>query len=121
MKKTKSVLAALENEEARIRKTVVGDSKDFDELQSEWQERDSPAERNLREVEWNQYSALQKELSEIEAAKTRLANGSYGWCEDCGELIPEKRLKLLPAVRRCIECQARSEKQEGMAGHVPTL
>lgn len=118
---TAEYLTALENEEAVIRKTVIGDSKDFDELQSEWQERDSPAERNLREVEWNQYSALQHELSEIEAAKKRLENGKYGMCEDCAGPIPEKRLKLLPAVRRCIACQAENEKRDGIPMNVPTL
>jgi RNA polymerase-binding transcription factor DksA len=31
-------------------------------------------------------------------------------CEECEEAIPEKRRRALPGVRRCVKCQAASEK-----------
>lgn len=114
-------LKALEKEEERIRKIMEDNSEDFEELQSEWQERDSPAERNLREVEWSQYNALQDELQEIKDAKARLADGTYGICEDCGETIPDKRLSAILTVRKCIECQSKTEKELGIANKKVSL
>jgi DnaK suppressor protein len=110
-----SILKKLEQEEKRIRKILLADAEDFEELQSEWQERDSPAERNLREVEWNQYASLQNELSEIEEAKQRLADNTYGICEDCEKEISAKRLLVVPTAKKCISCQEKIEKEFGIA------
>ncbi|MCX5872535.1 MAG: TraR/DksA C4-type zinc finger protein [Deltaproteobacteria bacterium] len=46
-----------------------------------------------------------RQLKEIEDALERLRLGDYGLCEDCGEPIPEQRLKLFPAARLCVRCQ----------------
>ncbi|MCK4834209.1 MAG: TraR/DksA family transcriptional regulator [Gammaproteobacteria bacterium] len=40
----------------------------------------------------------------INAALTRIGDGSYGTCADCGQDIPEKRLAALPYVTTCINC-----------------
>ena len=53
------------------------------------------------------------ELRELEAARTRLADGRYGVCDDCGGDIGYERLKANPAAVRCIECQTRHEKTYG--------
>jgi DnaK suppressor protein len=50
------------------------------------------------------------ELREVEAALTRLADGAYGSCADCGADIGYQRLRAEPAATRCIECQRRHEK-----------
>jgi RNA polymerase-binding protein DksA len=50
------------------------------------------------------------ELREIEAARHRLDEGSYGICADCGAAISFQRLQAEPAAARCVECQARHEK-----------
>lgn len=50
------------------------------------------------------------ELRAIEAARVRLAEGSYGVCVDCGTDIDYPRLRASPAAIRCIECQRRFEK-----------
>lgn len=42
------------------------------------------------------------ELHEVEAAFERLASGTYGACEACGEPIGQERLRALPAARHCI-------------------
>lgn len=117
----KSILEKLEAEEKRIRNTLLADAEDFEELQSDWQERDSPAERNLREVEWNQYGSLQSELAEIEDAKQRLTDGIYGVCEDCSEKIPVKRLAAVPTARKCFDCQEKTEKKSGFANRNVSL
>lgn len=117
----RSIFEKLEREEGRLRRVLLADREDFEELQSDWQERDSPAERNLREVEWYQYSQLQEELSEIERARQRVLEGIYGICEDCGEKISAKRLSNMLTARRCIKCQEQSEKNLGLTKRNMTL
>lgn len=50
------------------------------------------------------------ELREIEAARKRFADGSYGICVDCGANIGIECLYAEPAAARCVECQTRREK-----------
>lgn len=44
-----------------------------------------------------------------QAAKQH-AGGSLSHCEDCGDVIPEKRRQAVPGCRRCIHCQQRHEQ-----------
>jgi RNA polymerase-binding transcription factor DksA len=41
-------------------------------------------------------------LAELDAAVSRVADGSYGRCEVCGAPIGEARLQARPAARTCI-------------------
>ena len=52
----------------------------------------------------------QEELMAIDAARGRIADGSYGVCVDCGAAIPVERLKAQPTALRCVACQGRYEK-----------
>ncbi|WP_311197280.1 TraR/DksA family transcriptional regulator [Aliiroseovarius crassostreae] len=40
----------------------------------------------------------------IHAALERIEDGAFGFCEDCGEDIPNGRLELDPCVTRCVSC-----------------
>ena len=40
----------------------------------------------------------------IAAALERIEEDEYGYCQDCGEEIPEGRLKLDPTIPTCISC-----------------
>ncbi len=42
-------------------------------------------------------------LAELDAAVSRVADGSYGRCEVCGAPIGDARLEARPAARTCIE------------------
>ena len=108
-----TILEILDENETRIKATLLADAGDFEELQSDWQERDSAAERNLREVEWSQYSSLNNELAEIEETRRRIGDGTYGVCEDCDDEIPRKRLTAVPTARKCISCQEIADKESG--------
>lgn len=44
-------------------------------------------------------------LREIERALQRVARGTYGECEACGEQISANRLKAIPWARYCLSCQ----------------
>jgi DnaK suppressor protein len=55
-----------------------------------------------------------RQLKEIEDALERIKYGEYGICEDCGEPIPEQRLRLFPAARLCVRCQEELDHYEKM-------
>jgi RNA polymerase-binding transcription factor DksA len=42
-------------------------------------------------------------LEQVRHARQRLADGSYGVCEVCGESIPEERLEARPWAVRCVQ------------------
>ena len=44
-------------------------------------------------------------LDSIDAALSRISQGEYGKCINCGEPILEKRLEAVPWARHCIRCQ----------------
>lgn len=48
---------------------------------------------------------LQKKLSDIELAISKMSKGKYGVCERCGKEIPLLRLKILPEARYDIACE----------------
>ena len=50
-------------------------------------------------------------IADIERALERLAAGTYGVCEACGQPIGEDRLEAWPAARFCRTDQARSERR----------
>lgn len=56
------------------------------------------------------------ELSLVLAAQRRLAEGSYGVCEGCGEPIDKRRLLALPASTHCTACQAINESKSAARG-----
>jgi len=45
-------------------------------------------------------------LTEIEAARDRVDDGTYGQCEVCGRPIPDRRLEARPVARTCVGCAA---------------
>ncbi|WP_324288944.1 TraR/DksA C4-type zinc finger protein [Hoeflea ulvae] len=51
-----------------------------------------------------QERARKRDLVRIEMAERRLADGDYGWCAECGEVIPDKRLEIDPMAEKCVRC-----------------
>jgi len=49
-------------------------------------------------------------LDEINAALTRIGEGTFGKCQSCGASISEERLKALPYVAFCLRCAKATEK-----------
>ena len=49
-------------------------------------------------------------LAEIDAALSRIADGSYGICERCGKPIGEERLEARPWATLCIEDKRKQEQ-----------
>jgi RNA polymerase-binding transcription factor DksA len=43
-----------------------------------------------------------RQLDDVDAALTRIANGTYGRCEVCDRVIPAERLRARPAATTCV-------------------
>ena len=56
-----------------------------------------------------------KLISKIDEALGRIADGSFGLCEECSEPISVERLKARPVTTLCIECKADQEERERMS------
>jgi DnaK suppressor protein len=52
-------------------------------------------------------------VKEIDSALDKIANHTYGICEECDEPINEKRLEANPVARYCITCK-RMIEEKGM-------
>jgi DnaK suppressor protein len=48
------------------------------------------------------HERLQDTLAEVVKAEDKLAEGSYGSCDACGEPIPAERLEALPWATLCV-------------------
>jgi RNA polymerase-binding transcription factor DksA len=48
---------------------------------------------------------LETKLAAVDAAISKIANGTYGKCEKCGKNIPLERMEIFPEARFCIDCQ----------------
>lgn len=70
-------------------------------LEDETEVRAEPA----RDVERAEYA----ELARINEALSRIIEGTYGICQECGRAIGQDRLELLPTTPLCVECQERAE------------
>lgn len=86
---------------------VVGLRNRIDET-DDWAVADGLAELDIAGVRH-----VLGELTEVDAALARIANGSYGVCADCAEPIAAARLLAYPTATRCIECQQASEARPG--------
>ena len=64
---------------------------------------------NLSEgVDYKFLEMKYKEYKSIADAFRKLDAGTYGTCEECGNEIDEKRLKVIPFARLCIDCKKKT-------------
>ncbi|MBI2612131.1 TraR/DksA C4-type zinc finger protein [Candidatus Gottesmanbacteria bacterium] len=53
---------------------------------------------------------LKQSLAEIAEAFLRIDNGTYGICQNCGNLIDTDRLAVKPTAVLCVTCERKREK-----------
>ncbi|UCD86189.1 MAG: TraR/DksA family transcriptional regulator [Deltaproteobacteria bacterium] len=51
-------------------------------------------------------------LIQIEEALSKIDEGVFGLCEECGEKISIGRLMVMPFAKVCVECKSRMEREE---------
>jgi RNA polymerase-binding protein DksA len=62
-----------------------------------------------REYEMSLVANSRDKLDQVEHALERLANGTYGVCESCGNPIGKLRLQAAPRATLCMACKTRQE------------
>lgn len=55
---------------------------------------------------------LDDRIAEVDAARKRVEEGTYGQCTVCGRQIHPDRLELRPEARYCMEHQAEAERRD---------
>lgn len=65
-----------------------------------------------RSIELRTRDRQRKLVAKIDAALRRIADGSYGYCEETGEPISLKRLEARPIATLSVEAQERHERME---------
>lgn len=60
-------------------------------------------------------------LEHVESAFQKIANGTYGCCDKCGQQIPLERLEAIPWARECIHCQTQDDVSDAAERPVEEL
>ncbi|MEA3328673.1 MAG: TraR/DksA family transcriptional regulator [Candidatus Omnitrophota bacterium] len=71
-----------------------------------------------RQVNLGLVSNEQKILYEIDQALLRIKEKMFGKCEVCGCRIDNRRLKIVPYARLCINCKELKEQEELSKGKI---
>jgi DnaK suppressor protein len=50
-------------------------------------------------------------LADIERARAKLADGTYGCCDECGGPIGAARLEALPWASECVQCRSGHDRR----------
>ena len=99
---------ALESQEGE---EVLAGARDLPVQEVETSPADKATVRLLNDLALEAAGHNAAQLRTIRQALARIAEGSYGSCEDCGNGIGFSRLQARPDARLCISCQTRAEKR----------
>ena len=50
-------------------------------------------------------------ILQVQRALGRIADGTYGVCESCGQPIGKARLQVFPRATLCLACKQREERR----------
>jgi DnaK suppressor protein len=101
------IASALE-EEAGLRRPLSESVGDI--ITRDYEDADFAQALTDRETNDQIVHLLGENREQVERALERLAEGTYGYCEDCGARIPAERLEVRPEATRCVNCQARWDR-----------
>jgi DnaK suppressor protein len=102
----------LARERARIEQAMGELGRDAPQ---ESDDRVEPGDEGTEDLYRDEYDAgrvqeLRDQLTALERAEARLADGTYGLSVESGEPIPDERLEVVPTAERTIEEQGRWER-----------
>ena len=105
MSKHEAVRSQLENQLAHLLERVGKIEGDLRRPHDrDWQEQAIELEND--EVLKGLDDMTLDEVRRLRAALGRIANGTYGVCAACGQVISEERLAALPSTLTCLTCAA---------------
>ena len=76
-------------------------------MSADWSEQAS--ERENDEVLESLGNTSEQALSMIKFALHRIEEGTYFYCDECGEEIPPARLETVPYTAHCVDCAEKFE------------
>jgi DnaK suppressor protein len=59
-----------------------------------------------------------EKLQNIDDALSRIKDGTYGECDECGDDIDVDRLMALPFTHLCLDCKSKQERQKKLKVYV---
>ncbi len=76
---------------------------------------DDPADAGNKTFEREQEMSIANNrlhlITQLQRARDRVHEGSYGLCENCDKTIPKARLQAYPSATLCVDCKAREERR----------
>ena len=111
------VRGTLESERARLRNEIAIAEADLNELLRDSgdgsgdDQADAGSKTFEREHEMSVANNSRDLLMQVEHALVRIADGSYGMCESCGQPIGKARLQVFPRATLCMSCKQREERR----------
>jgi RNA polymerase-binding protein DksA len=109
LEERRRVVAAIENlheDHAGSLSDEAGEEAAFDNHLA-----DTATETYDRELDYTLEENSEHVLADIDAALTRIEDGTYGVCTSCGRPIPEERLEARPWAPLCIGCKRERERR----------
>jgi DnaK suppressor protein len=105
--------AIVKEAKEEIAKYISGENRQLVDTavdEGDWATVDISEDINLMRLD-----AHRKLMLDIDEALRKIKEGTYGTCEECGEEISEKRLRVMPAATLCIACKENKEQLEAVA------
>jgi DnaK suppressor protein len=87
-----------------LRLVEVGDTAGDDQA-------DSGTKTAERDTAQSLLRTILDRRAQFEHALSRLAEGTYGWCEGCTAPIPVERLEIFPSATSCVSCKQSRERR----------
>lgn len=110
MRMNPAIVNALTDQLLKQRAIVVGEVADAEsDLRFIAEDRETDFEEHAQEERAARLLARldeqgKRQIEAIDAALRRIADGTYGTCENCAAPIPLARLHAVPATRWCVDC-----------------
>lgn len=114
----KSDLKRFKEDLEEKRKQIIENAKDTLAEDMTLDANDLPDEMDLASSEYLQSLTFRLRgrekvfLEKIDRALTKIEDGSFGACEECGEEINVKRIEARPETTLCIKCKEEQERAE---------
>ena len=115
-------MSRTKNELEAIKQELLNRKQDLDQKLTQLNEKvtderemdpaDQAASSTMEQLKSSFQNTELDEYKNIELALEKIEDGSYGICQDCGEPIQDKRLRLYPNAARCLRCQEAAEEKD---------
>lgn len=106
-------IQALQHSLLEQKSVILNKSNEFRQEQSDRTpvgDEGEAASKNVSEsISIHLYEKDRRTLYQIDRALGKIADGTYGQCESCSEVIGERRLEVHPFSTLCIDCMEELE------------